>query len=173
MALARVKLTMLEIKEHFNLDKFRVIIATLLNMPTMRVLKWGVQQDVSALDFFCTVRVNPSAQLATHREFNKVAERESIRAQKETTVIVGFHGKNALVMAEFFQAALISEQANRLFDNIKAGLVRTSDVQNLTIPFGGGYEERAEIQLVLSHNFNIEYKQNRIESIDIGLVLNQ
>lgn len=164
---------MLEIKEHFNLDKFRVMIATLLNMPTMRVLKWGVQQDVSALDFFCTVRVNPSAQLATHREFNKVAERESIKAQKETTVIVGFHGKNSLTMAEFFQAALISEQANRLFDNIKTGLVRTSDVQNLTIPFSGGYEERAEIQLVLSHNFNIEYKQNRIESIDIGLVLNQ
>ena len=132
-----------------------------------------MQQDISALDFFCTVRVNPSAQLATHREFNKAAERESIKAQKETTVIVGFHGKNALVMAEFFQAALISEQANRLFDNIKTGLVRTSDVQNLTIPFGGGYEERAQFQMILSHDFIIEHEQNRIESVDIGLVLNQ
>ena len=145
----------------------------LLNINANRVLKWGVQQDVSALDFFCTVRVNPSAQLATHREFKKLAEVEKIHAQKETTVIVGFHGKNALIMAEFFQSTLISEQANRLFDNIKTGLVRTSDVQNLTIPFGGGYEERAEIQLVLSHNFNIEYKQNRINSVEIGLVLNQ
>ena len=145
----------------------------LLNINANRVLKWGVQQDVSALDFFCTVRVNPSAQLATHREFKKLAEVEKIHAQKETTVIVGFHGKNALIMAEFFQSTLISEQANRLFVNIKTGLVRTSDVQNLTIPFGGGYEERAEIQLVLSHNFNIEYKQNRINSVEIGLVLNQ
>lgn len=164
---------MMQIIEYFDLDKFRLLVAALVGVPNNRVLKWGVQQDISALDFFCTVRVNPSAQLATHREFNKAAERESIKAQKETTVIVGFHGKNALVMAEFFQAALISEQANRLFDNIKTGLVRTSDVQNLTIPFGGGYEERAEIQLVLSHNFNIEYKQNRINSVDIGLVLNQ
>lgn len=164
---------MMQITEYFNLDKFRQLVASLLNVPANRVLRWGVQQDVSALDFFCTVRVNPSAQLATHREFKKLAEVEKIHAQKETTVIVGFHGKNALIMAEFFQSTLISEQANRLFDNIKTGLVRTSDVQNLTIPFGGGYEERAEIQLVLSHNFNIEYKQNRIESVNIGLVLNQ
>lgn len=164
---------MMQITEYFNLDSFRQLVASLLNINANRVLKWGVQQDVSALDFFCTVRVNPSAQLATHREFKKLAEVEKIHAQKETTVIVGFHGKNALIMAEFFQSTLISEQANRLFDNIKTGLVRTSDVQNLTIPFGGGYEERAEIQLVLSHNFNIEYKQNRIESVNIGLVLNQ
>lgn len=164
---------MLEIKEYFNLDGFRAMIATLLNIPTMRVLKWGVQQDVSALDFFCTVRINPSAQLGTHKQFNKVAEVETVKAQKETTVIVGFHGKNSMVMAEFFQTALITEQANRLFDNIKTGLVRTSDVQNLTIPFGGGYEERAEIQLVLSHNFIIKHEQNRINSVDIGLVLNQ
>lgn len=164
---------MMQITEYFNLDSFRQLVALLLNVNANRVLKWGVQQDVSALDFFCTVRVNPSAQLATHREFKKLAEVEKIKAQKETTVIVGFHGKNALIMAEFFQSTLISEQANQLFDNIKTGLVRTSDVQNLTIPFGGGYEERAEIQLVLSHNFNIEYKQNRIDSVDIGLVLNQ
>jgi hypothetical protein len=164
---------MLKITEYFNIDQFRAMIASLLSVPANRVLKWGVQQDVSALDFFCTVRVNPSAQLATHREFKKTEEVEGIKAQKETTVIVGFHGKNALIMAEFFQSTLISEQANRLFDSIKTGLVRTSDVQNLTIPFGGGYEERAEIQLVLSHNFNIEYKQNRIESVNIGLVLNQ
>lgn len=164
---------MMQITEYFDLDKFRQLVASLLNVNANRVLKWGVQQDVSALDFFCTVRVNPSAQLATHREFKKAAEVENIKVQKETTVTVGFHGKNALIMAEFFQSTLISEQANRLFDNIKTGLVRTSDVQNLTIPFGGGYEERAEIQLVLSHNFNIEYKQNRIDSVDIGLVLNQ
>lgn len=164
---------MIQITEYFDLDKFRLLVASLLNIPANRVLKWGVQQDVSALDFFCTVRVNPSAQLGTHREFDKLAEVQAIQSQKETTAIVGFHGKNSLVMAELFQLSLESEQANRLFDNIKTGLVRTSDVQNLAIPFGGGYEERAEIQLVLSHNFNIEYKQNRIDSVDIGLVLNQ
>lgn len=164
---------MMQITEYFDLDKFRLLVAALVGVPNNRVLKWGVQQDVSALDFFCTVRINPSAQLGTHKQFNKVAEVETVKAQKETTVIVGFHGTNSLVMAEFFQAALITEKANHLFDNIKTGLVRTSDVQNLTIPFGGGYEERAEIQLVLSHNFIIEHEQNRINSVDIGLVLNQ
>ena len=59
------------------------------------------------------------------------------------------------------------------FDRIKAGLVNVSDVQNLTIPFGGGYEERAQFQMILSHDFIIEHEQNRIESVDIGLVLNQ
>lgn len=164
---------MIQITESFDLDKFRQLVADLLELPINRVLQWGLQQDVSSFNFFCTVRVNPSAQLATRLKFDKIAEVQTIESQKETTVIVGFHGENSLIMAEFFQLALISEKANQLFASIKTGLVRTSDVQNLTIPFGGGYEERAEIQLTLSHDFNIEYKQNRIDSVDIGLVLNQ
>lgn len=164
---------MTQITEYLNEQQLRSAIAQLVGVPNERVLKWGVQQDVSALNFFITLQINPSASLANNFKFNKIQEKQTIEAQKETTAIVGFHGKNAFVMAEFFQAMLISIKADQLFDIMKIGLVRTSDVQNLTIPFGAGYEERAQITLTLSHNFTIEYQQNRIETIDIGLVLNQ
>lgn len=162
-----------KIIEHLGISELRSLIADVVGVPNSRVLQWGKEQDVSALDFFITVRVNPAASLANTFKFDKLAEKQTIEAQKESTAIVGFHGKNAFIMAEFFQQSLLSEKANQLFDTIKCGLVRTSDVQNLTIPFGAGYEERAEIQLTLSHNFTIEYQQNRIETVDIGLVLNQ
>lgn len=162
-----------EIITYLNITDIRKMVAEVLNIPLTRVIEWGKKQDVSNLKFFTSVRFNPSSQLSTHKKFNAVNEVQTIASQKETVAIVGFHGDNALLMAEFFQLALISEQASHLFDKMKVGLVRTSDVNNLTIPFGGGYEERAEIQLVLSHNFVIEHKQNKMNSVEIGLVLNQ
>lgn len=162
-----------KIIEHLNLSEFRSLVADVAGVSNSRVLEWGKQQDVSALDSFITVQVNPSASLSNSFKFDKILEKQTIQAQKESNAVIGFHGKNAMIMCEFFQVALLSEKANQLFDTIKCGLVRTSDVQNLTIPFGAGYEERAQIQLTLSHNFTIEYEQNRIETVDIGLVLNQ
>lgn len=164
---------MIQIVRDLKIDDLRGLVAEVMSVPLDNVLEWGVQQDVSALPFFCTVRKNPSSQLSTHKKFDRVNEVQTIESQKSTVVIVGFHGKNAVTMAEFFELALISEKANHLFDNINAGLVNTSDIQNLTIPLAGGYEERAEIQLTLSHNFIIKYEQNKIDSVNIGLVLNQ
>lgn len=163
----------MKIIKNLSQSRFRNLISQLIDVPNSRVLQWGKEQDVSALDFFITLQINPSASLSNSFKFDKTLEKQTIQAQKESTAIVGFHGKNAFIMAEFFQQSLLSEKANQLFDTMKCGLVRTSDVQDLTIPFGAGYEERAQIQLTLSHNFTIEYQQNRIETVEIGLVLNQ
>lgn len=163
----------MQIVESFSLTAFRKLISELLDFPLDRVLQYGLQQDVSKLSSFITVQKTPSSELSTHKRFRKLDEYQNIESQKETTLIVSFHGKNSVFMAEYFQCALISEKANALFDRIKAGLVRSSDIRDLTIPIGGGYEERAQIELLLSHNFIIEHEQNRIDTVEIGLVVNQ
>ena len=163
----------IKIKQDLKNADVRGLISDLIGININSVLEWGKQQDVSAMPSFVTVQLNPSARLGVYKKFNKQAEIQRNEGQRETTAIISFHGNNAVKMAEFTQECLYTEQAKYLFDRIKAGLVNVSDVQNLTIPFGGGYEERAQFQMILSHDFIIEHEQNRIESVDIGLVLNQ
>lgn len=163
----------MQIVENFSLTAFRKLISELLSFPLEKVLQYGLQQDVSSMKSFITVQRNPSTELSTHKRFRKEDEYQNIESQKESTLIVSFHGDSAFLMAEYFQIALISEKANALFDRIKTGLVRVGDIRDLTIPFAGGYEQRAQIELLLSHNFIIEHEQNRIDSVEIGLVINQ
>lgn len=163
----------IKIKQDLKNEDVRIFISSLLNIPINNVFEFGKQQDVSAIPFFVMVRFNPSARLGVYKKFNKATEVQRNQGQRETTAVISFHGNNAVTMAQYAQECLYTEQAKYLFDTMKAGLVNVSDVQNLTIPFGGGYEERAEFQMILSHDFIIEHEQNRIESVDIGLVLNQ
>ena len=163
----------IKIKQDLKNEDVRKLISDLINVNINNVLEYGKQQDVSALEFFIMVKFNPSSRLGVYKKFNKSKEIQRNEGQRETTAIISFHGKNALTMAQFTQECLYTEQAKTLFGRIKAGLVNSTDVQDLTIPFGGGYEERAEFQMILSHDFIIEHEQNRIESVDIGLVLNQ
>ena len=163
----------IKIKQDLKNADVRGLISDLIGININSVLEWGKQQDVSTMPSFVTVQINPSARLGVYKKFNKQAEIQRNEGQRETTAIISFHGNNAVTMAQYAQECLYTEQAKYLFDRIKAGLVNVSDVQNLTIPFGGGYEERAQFQMILSHDFIIEHEQNRIESVDIGLVLNQ
>lgn len=161
------------IKQDLKNVDIRSLISELMNIDINHVMEFGRQQDVSAIPFFVMVRLQPSARLGNYKKFNKSTEVRRIEGQRETTAIISFHGNNAMTMAEFAQECLYTEQSKYLFDRIKAGLVNITPVQDLTIPFGGGYEERAEFQMILSHDFIIEHEQNRIDSVEIGLVLNQ
>lgn len=163
----------IKIKRDLKNEDVRKLISDLINVDINRVLEYGKQQDVSAIPFFIMVKLNPSSRKGYYKKFSKANEIMRNEGQRETNAIISFHGQNALTMAQFTQECLYTEQAKTLFDRIKAGLVNSTDVQDLTIPFGGGYEERAEFQMILSHDFIIEYEQNRIDSVDIGLVLNQ
>ena len=165
---------MITIKQALKVDDVRLFISQLINVPLNRVLEWGVQQDVSELSFFITVQMGSSLRKGQSKKFNSTNETETIKSQRETDVTISLHGENAFTMANFAVDCLKSEPSKQLFDTMKAGLVNDRiDVRDLTIPFAGGYEERAEFHMILSHDFIIEYKQNKISSVEIGLVLNQ
>lgn len=164
---------MITIKQALKVDDVRLFISQLINVPLNRVLEWGVQQDVSGLPFFITVQMGSSLRKGQSKKFNSTKETETIKSQRETDVTISLHGENAFTMANFAVDCLKSEPSKRLFDTMKAGLVNHDTVRDLTIPFAGGYEERAEFHMILSHDFIIEYKQNKISSVEIGLVLNQ
>lgn len=164
---------MITIKQALKVDDVRLFISQLINVPLNRVLEWGVQQDVSKLPFFITVQMGSSLRKGQSKKFNSTNETETIKSQRETDVTISLHGENAFTMANFAVDCLKSEPSKQLFDTMKAGLVNHDTVRDLTIPFAGGYEERAEFHMILSHDFIIEYKQNKISSVEIGLVLNQ
>lgn len=165
---------MITIKQALKTDDVRLFISRLINVPLKNVLEWGLQQDVSSMSSFITVQLGTSLRKGQSKVFNAIAETETIKSQRETDVTISFHGKNAFQMANFAVDCLNSEPSKQLFDTMRAGLVNDRiDVRDLTIPFAGGYEERAEFHMILSHDFIIEYKQNKISSVEIGLVLNQ
>lgn len=164
---------MITIKQALKVDDVRLFISQLINVPLNNVLEWGVQQDVSKLPFFITVQMGSSLRKGQSKKFNATNETETIKSQRETDVTISLHGENAFTMANFAVDCLKSEPSKQLFDTMKAGLVNHDTVRDLTIPFAGGYEERAEFHMILSHDFIIEYKQNKISSVEIGLVLNQ
>lgn len=163
----------IEITNLLDFKKLRLAISNIMNIPINRILKWGEQQNVSEFKFFITVKDNQAIQYGVKKSFNKTTEIQEISTLKETNVIVGFHGDNAVNFAELFQLALSSEVAINEFLNIGCSVLRGGDVSNLTIPFGGGYEQRAEVQVVLSNSFIIEHKQNRIESAEIEMEINE
>ena len=47
------------------------------------------------------------------------------------------------------------------------GLITLSDVKNLTFSFAAGYEERANLDLLLSHEITIQAQQLVIKHVDV------
>lgn len=98
-------------------------------------------------------------------------ENETITASILTTVSISAYGNNAVAMAAKIKLVL---QSSRLMDTLnamQAGIVRFSDVRNLTATVGADYEERGQFDCVISHTHRIITPLEAIEAVEVSGVI--
>lgn len=147
----------------------RQTIAAVLQLPDERVIDGNRETDVSALDYFVSVNSVSSDLIGEERRFDGVTETEIITSTRETLVSVNAFGPGACLLIEKLSSSLSTHYAQQRFKQIPAGIVRKSQIRNLPTAIAGGKEQRAQIDLTLSHIHRIAAPLNRGDTVDIIL----
>ncbi|MDC9606859.1 LIC_12616 family protein [Xenorhabdus griffiniae] len=145
----------------------RQMIATVLKLPESVVLDADGETDVSDIQSFITVNRVTSELMGEEYKFNARKEVEIITVTRETLISVNAFGKNAYLIIEKFASVLRTSYAQSLLTSMGAGLVRKSQIRNLPTAIAGGKEQRAQIDLTLSHIHRIETPINQAKTVDI------
>ncbi|PHM54535.1 hypothetical protein Xekk_02521 [Xenorhabdus sp. KK7.4] len=145
----------------------RRTVAEVLKLPESQVLDGDGETDVSELDWFITVNRVTSDMRGEEYRFDAKREVEIITVSRETIISVNAFGKNAYLIIEKFASVLRTSHAQQLLTRLGAGLVRKSQIRNLPTAIAGGKEQRAQIDLTLSHIHRIETPINQAKTVDI------
>jgi hypothetical protein len=100
------------------------------------------------------------------RDFDGAAEIERIRKSAETTVSINAFGNNAIALMEKLTVMLQSSAGIQGMKAIKGHILRMSPVRNLSGVIGAGQEERAQIDVVISHEHKVDVDLARIDEVD-------
>ncbi|MBD2796060.1 hypothetical protein ID856_05835 [Xenorhabdus sp. 18] len=119
------------------------------------------------MPYFITVNRVTSELIGEEYRFNAKKEVEIITVTRETLISVNAFGKNSYLIIEKLASVLSTSYAQSLLTRIGAGLVRKSQVRNLPTAIAGGKEQRAQIDLTLSHIHRIETPVNQARTVDI------
>ncbi|MDC9598829.1 phage neck terminator protein [Xenorhabdus anantnagensis] len=146
----------------------RQTIATVLkSRKELPVLDGDGETDISDMNHFITVNRVTSELIGEEYKFNADREVEIITVTRETIVSVNAFGKNSYLIIEKLATVLRTSYAQSLLTRIGAGLVRKSQIRNLPTAIAGGKEQRAQIDLTLSHIHRIETPMNQARTVDI------
>ncbi|WP_274724544.1 phage neck terminator protein [Xenorhabdus bovienii] len=147
----------------------RQTIATVLISPKKEVLvlDGDGETDVSDIKEFITVNRVTSELIGEEYKFDADREVEIVTVTRETLISVNAFGKNSYLIIEKLATVLRTSYAQSLLTRIGAGLVRKSQIRNLPTAIAGGKEQRAQIDLTLSHIHRIETPMNQARTVDI------
>ena len=125
-----------------------------MNLPKDLViagrLPEGWTQGKSA--FITIDKVSSKETGITSTYFDDKNEIETMNTSALTTVQINAFGNNSVLMLEKLRSVLRSSYAQEAFASMKAGIVTMSDVKDIAAPFAAGYEERANLDLIISHD---------------------
>jgi hypothetical protein len=143
-------------------------MATVLQLPDERIVL-NNQQAFVGKDSFIMIKVLTSQTLGSDYRFDGNEEREIITDSVETTVSVNAYGRNANDLLGKLVALLKTSRAMSELRKAKMAIPRVSAVRNLTATVGGGYEERAQLDLTVSHVRRVVTDMTRAETVDITI----
>ena len=150
----------------FDLLALKKVIAKVLQLPDTDVIEAWQQAPVGKKSFV-TVRELTSVQLGSEYKFDGEEEEETITDSKETTVSVNAYGTSANRLLEKLVGALKTSVAMQMLKRAGMAVPRTSAIRNLTQALGGGYEERAQVDLTVSHIYRLKTEMTRADSVEI------
>ena len=145
------------------------VIATVLQLPDETVVLNNQQAFVGKVPFVM-LKVLTSQTLGSDYRFDGTKEQEIITDSVETTVSVNAYGKNANDLLGKLVALLKTSLAMSELRKAKMAVPRVSAVRNLTATVGGGYEERAQMDLTVSHVYRITTDMPRADTVDITVI---
>ena len=146
----------------------RQAIAQVLGLPSNAVRE-SYQPAETGDTAFLTVGIFTSERIGQSQRFDGSKQVEYIKTSYETTVSVNAFGCDAVEVSQTLATAMGSSFMQRQLKKLDAGLVRLSPVRNLTTNIGGGYEERGQFDMVISHNHTVMLPLGRADTVDIHL----
>lgn len=152
-----------------DLKAVRQTIAEVLSLHSELVLDADEMPDVSALEAFITVGRLTSEPLGSEYRFDGMVEKESVVVSRLTVLSVNAYGKNAYPIIEKLASALALSAAQTSLTHAGAAILKLSPIRNLPAAIAGGFEQRANIDITLSHIHRIEAQVNRAETVEIIL----
>ncbi|EQC1411723.1 phage neck terminator protein [Providencia rettgeri] len=155
-------------RSQLDMKALKHAIATVLKLPEDVVIESHSHVDVSKLNHFITIGVISSELIGEENRFDAANELEIITASRSTTLSINAYGANAYQLIEKLSSVLATHYANQIFKQlVDASVLKKSEVRNLPTAIAGGQEQRAQIDLTLSHIHRIESQLNRGESVVI------
>ncbi|WP_409323186.1 phage neck terminator protein [Serratia marcescens] len=131
------------------------------------VLDADEMPDVSALKAFLTVGRVSSEPLGQEYRFDGAHERETVTVSRLTVLSVNAYGRNAYPLIEKLGSALSTSAAQSALKRAGAAIMRLSPTRNLPTAIAGGFEQRAQIDISLSHVHRVEAQVYRAQTVEI------
>lgn len=143
--------------------KLRKWIQQALQLPNGTVIGGWLPEN--PLPAFITVDLMTSNEIGqATREFD--GKRERITQSMQSTVSVSCFGRNSLAQSYKLKAIFQSSAFLSFLKSNHWGVIRFSDVRNLTATVGADYEERGQFDVVFSHHHIVDTPLDPIESVE-------
>lgn len=145
--------------------QLRRLIQWALTLPDGTVIGGHLPEQLNKA--FITVDIAFSTEIGQSKRVFLPNETEQIHSSLLSTVSISCYGQNAYQQAVKIRNIL---QSSQLIDGLRAmqaGIVRFSDVRNLTATVGADYEERGQFDCVISHTHIVQTSLNAIHSVEV------
>jgi len=104
---------------------------------------------------------------AETRSFDGAHEKETVRSSYLSFVSINAYGTEAYELMLKLRSVLASSAGIDGMKAIGGGIVDTGDVLDLSAIVGAGYEERARVELQISHTHSVVADQPRIDEAQV------
>lgn len=144
----------------------RNLIRAVLKLPDGTVRDTDQAAPTGAVAFVTVRKLLTQEVGRARRDFDGATETEQIRKSAETTVSINAYGNNANALIEKLSVMFQSTAGIQGMKALKGGILRMSPARNLSGVIGAGQEERAQMDIVISHEHKVEVDLIRVDQVD-------
>ena len=150
----------------FDMTGLRNLIRAVLTLPDGTVRDADEAAPTGAVAFVTVRKMLTQEVGRARRVFDGTTETERIRKSAETTVSINAFGTDSNALLEKLTVMLQSSTGIQGMKALKGHVLRMSPVRNLSGFIGAGQEERAQLDIIISHEHKVDIDLNRIEQVD-------
>lgn len=144
----------------------RNLIRAVLSLPDGTVRDADQAAPTGAVPFLTVRKMTTNEVGRARRDFDGETETERVRKSVETNVSINAYGNNANALMEKLSVMFQSTAGIQGMKALKGHVLRMSPVRNLSGVIGAGQEERAQMDVVISHEHKVDVGLNQIKQVD-------
>lgn len=138
-----------------------------MSLPDKSVRDADEAAPTGAISFVTVRKMTTKAVGRVRRDFDGDTETERLLKSVETTFSINAYGNHANTLMEKLTVMLQSSRGIQGMRVLKGHVLRMSDVRNLSGIVGAGQEERAQMDITISHEHKVNVDLHRIDEVDI------
>lgn len=147
----------------------RNLLRLLLSLPEGSVRPTNQAAPAGGEPFVSVFRTRTEPLGAETRAFDGELEKETVKSSYLSYVSVNAYGTNAYDLMLKMRSTLASSGGIDGMKAIHGGIVEMGEVTDLSAIAGAGYEERARVELQISHTHTVVADQPRIDRVRIDV----